>query len=262
MTPQSSSNVLAADDPPPITYVNPTGLSQFLLIGDHAGRAIASPLADLGLSEIDRTRHIAWDIGIAEVGRLLAERLDAVFLAQTYSRLVIDCNRDPQSDGAMPEVSDGTLIPGNVGLDAAERAGRVAAVHAPYHAEIAATLDGRRASAQRTIFVALHSFTPMLGGTLRPWHVGVLHDAGDTHFAQAVLQELRRDDDLVVGDNEPYRMDDTDYTVPHHCLPRALPYLEIEVRQDLIAAPDGQRAWADRLARIFRAAAPERDSLI
>jgi len=95
--------------------------------------------------------------------------------------------------------------------------------------------------------IALHSFTPVMGGARRPWHVGVLHSDGNTGFAQALLRVLRRQADLEVGDNEPYRMDSTDYTVPHHAFPAGLPYVELEVRQDLIADTESQRLWAERL---------------
>jgi predicted N-formylglutamate amidohydrolase len=254
MTPRSSSKVLAAGDPPPFTLHNLAGSSPFLLIGDHAGNTIGTPLKYLGLNGEERTRHIAWDIGIAGLGRALSARLDAAFIAQTYSRLVIDCNRDPASVEAIPGTSDGTHIPGNVDLDQADRAERVAAIHEPYHAAIATALDGRIAAGRRTIFIALHSFTPVFGGVERPWHVGVLHDAGDTRFALAVLAALQSDSDLVVGDNEPYRMDATDHCVPRHCYPRRLPYLELEVRQDLIAEPEQQVRWAERLAHILHRA--------
>jgi predicted N-formylglutamate amidohydrolase len=257
MTPRSSSKVLAAGDPPPITVHNLAGSSPFLLIGDHAGNTIGAPLKYLGLNEAERTRHIGWDIGVGGLGRALSTRLDAAFIAQTYSRLVIDCNRDPASAEAIPEVSDGTVIPGNSGLDRAARDERIAAIHAPYHAAIDAALDEREMAGRRTIFIALHSFTPVFGAMKRPWHVGVLHDAGDTRFALAVLTALQAEGGLVVGDNEPYRMDATDHTVPRHCHPRRLPYLELEVRQDLITDPDQQVRWAERLARIFESTNPD-----
>ncbi len=211
-------------------------------------------LGELELEEAERRRHIGWDIGVMGLGTALAGLLDAPFVAQTYSRLVIDCNRDPDSAAAIPEVSDGTRIPGNCGLDGAARAARVAAIHAPYHDAIAGALDARAEAGRDTILIALHSFTPVFGGVVRPWQVGVLHDAGDTHFAHAVLAGLGATG-LVVGDNEPYRMDGTDFSVPHHCYPRGVPYLELEVRQDLIAVPDQQAEWAARLATLFTAAA-------
>ena len=249
VTPQSSSNVLAAGDPPPVRLNNPGGSSRFLLIGDHAGIATPSALGDLGLDDAERRRHIGWDIGVAGVGRALSRLLDAPFVEQVYSRLVVDCNRDPLAPDAVPEVSDGTVIPVNLRLDDAARAARVAAIHAPYHAAIGRALDAR--AERETILIALHSFTPVFGGVTRPWHAGVLHDAGDTRFALAMLQALRREPDLVVGDNAPYRMDGTDHSVPRHCFGRGLPYLELEIRQDLIATPAGEARWAERLARLF-----------
>ena len=247
--------MLAAGDPPPVTLHNLAGTSRFLLTGDHSGCAIPASLGDLGISEAERRRHIGWDIGIAGLGRELSGLLDATFVMQTYSRLVVDCNRDPDAPGAMPEVSDGTAIPGNHAIDPAARAARVAAIHAPYHDAIAARLDARAAAARDPIYVALHSFTPVFGGVARPWQVGVLHGEGDTRFGRAMLAELAGCGDLVVGDNEPYAMDGTDHSVPRHCYPRGLPYLELEVRQDLIASPDQQERWATRLAGLFRAAA-------
>lgn len=256
MAPQSDGNLLGAADPPPVIRHRSAGRSPFLLLGDHAGCAIPSSLGDLGLPESERHRHIGWDIGVAGLGRALSERLDATFLSQHYSRLVIDCNRDPASEGAMPDVSDGTAIPGNAALSAADRAARVAAIHAPYHAAISETLDARISAARPTIVIALHSFTPIFGGSERPWHVGVLHGGGDARFARAVLDRLGQEAGLVIGDNQPYRMDETDHSVPRHCFPRGLPYLELEVRQDLIAATGQQQDWAERLARVFADAAP------
>ena len=254
MTPPSNSAILVAGDPPPVSLHNPIGTSRFLLTGDHSGCAIPLALEGLGLDEAERQRHIGWDIGVAGLGFGLARLLDAPFVTQAYSRLVVDCNRDPGRADAMPETSDGTVIPGNAALDPAGRAARIAAIHAPYHAALAALLETRAAARQETIFVALHSFTPVFGGEARPWQVGVLHDRGDTRFARGLLAALRATE-LEVGDNEPYRMDGTDYSVPHHCYPRGLRYLELEVRQDLIATPAGQRGWAERLSSLFETAA-------
>lgn len=241
--------LLTAADPPPVVTLNRQGSSTFLLIGDHAGNVIPSSLGDLGLSEAERSRHIAWDIGVAGLGAMLAERLDATFVRQTYSRLVVDCNRAPGAVDAIPAVSDGAAIPGNTGLSNGDRAARYAAIHEPYQQAIAAALAERDARGQATILVSLHSFTPALrGGAPRPWQIGVLHDGGDASFATALLAALGRDDALTVGDNEPYRMDLIDYTVPRHAYPGRRPYAELEIRQDLIADADGRRWWADRLA--------------
>jgi predicted N-formylglutamate amidohydrolase len=157
-------------------------------------------------------------------------------------------------------LSDGSRISGNEGLDAAARAKRVAAIHAPYQAAIAATIAARQAAGRATILLSLHSFTPVMDGIARPWDVGVLHWLGRTDFAQAMLDALRADAALTVGDNQPYRMDATDHTVPRHAFPHQLPdvempYAEIEVRQDLIGDTVGQHLWARRLAQAAQSAA-------
>lgn len=246
-----STRLLDVSDGEAAVVTNPGARSPFLLLGDHAGRDIPTRLGDLGLSGPDLDRHIAWDIGVDGLGRRLATRLDASFIAQRYSRLVIDCNRDPNRADSIPAESDATPIPGNRALSGAARAGRVAEVFAPYHHRIADTLDDRAARGLPTVVVALHSFTPVMQAFARPWRFGVLH-LGDSAFSQAVLQALRAEPDApTVGDNEPYRMDEVDYTIPHHAIARGLDYVELEVRQDLLADAAGQQAIAERLARIL-----------
>lgn len=247
--------MLSDSDPLPVVTVNPGGRSPFLIIGDHAGNVIPSSLGRMGIGSPDLCRHIAWDIGVAGLGLALAERLDAVFLRQTYSRLVIDCNRAPGSADAMPAVSDRTIVPANAALTPEERTTRIDAIHAPYHRAIADELARRDREGRASILIALHSFTPaMSGGPARPWHAGILHDGGDPSFALALLAALRREADLIVGDNEPYRMDQVDYTLPLHAYPLRRRYAEIEIRQDLLADEQGQRRWASILERCLLAA--------
>jgi predicted N-formylglutamate amidohydrolase len=255
MNSYSSQMLLGADDPPPVRILNPRGASPFLLIGDHAGNRVPAALDSLGLGEADMTRHIAWDIGIAGLGERLAEALDAVFIAQTYSRLVIDCNRDPQAPAAIPAVSDETSVPANRELTPVDRAARVSSVHAPYQGAIAAELARRDAAGEETILVALHSFTPAMQGVARPWQIGILHAGGDTSFALSTLRLLQARGDLIVGDNQPYIMDGTDYTVPRHAFAARRRYVEIEIRQDLLETPDQQQDWANLLADLFGTAA-------
>ncbi len=254
-----SPALLTGNDPSPVAIVNPSGASPFLLIGDHAGNRVPQALGDLGLDEAERHRHIAWDIGIAGLGERLAARLDAVFVHQRYSRLVVDCNRSPAQWDAIAPVSDHTPVPANAGLDDAARARRFADIHEPYHAAIAAEIARRDAAGQPTILIALHSFTPALrgapAGTIRPWQIGVLHDRGDVRFAHKLLERLHLSAGLTVGDNEPYRMDLIDYTVPRHAYPCDRPYAELELRQDLIADGTGQDEWAERLAVLLPGAA-------
>ncbi|WP_432770933.1 MAG: N-formylglutamate amidohydrolase [Sphingopyxis sp.] len=246
------NTLLGTADPAAAQLFNASGQSPFLIIGDHAGNAIPHRLGTLGLTEADRARHIAWDIGVHDLGNALAQALDAPFIFQHYSRLVVDCNRDPAHPDAVPAVSDRSAIPGNAALTDDNLAARVAAIHAPYHARIAEELAQRAAAAQPTVLIALHSFTPTLGGTSRPWDIGILHDSGDTRFAKALLADLVARPNIKVGDNEPYRMDATDYSVPRHTYPAGLPYAEIEIRQDLLADAAGVAAWSRTLGSAFK----------
>jgi len=246
--------LIAEDEPGPVTVLRPAGRSDFLLTADHAGRAIPRLLGTLGLSESERARHIAWDIGIAGVTERLAALLDATAVLQRYSRLVIDCNRQPGFDSSIPAISESTPIPGNEGLSAGEREARRAEIFAPYHEAIVRLLDARQQAGRRTVLVAMHSFTPVFKGVVRAVEIGVLYNR-DARLPRLLLALLRAEGDLVVGDNEPYRVSDvTDYTVPVHGEGRGLPHVEIEIRQDLIADPEGESAWAARLARLLSAA--------
>lgn len=248
MATERPPGLLGPDDPVPVLCSNAFGGSPFLLTGDHAGCAIPSRLGMLGLSHEDLIRHIAVDIGIAGLGELLSARLDATYIAQAYSRLVIDCNRDPRSAEAIASTSDGIPVPGNAGLTDAERAERIREIHEPYHARIAAEIAARSSRCQQTILVALHSFTPILAGVPRPWDAGVLHEGGDETFARRLLAALSGRTGLTIGDNQPYHLDATDHSIPRHAFEHALPYAEIEIRQDLIAGIEGQRHWAELLS--------------
>jgi predicted N-formylglutamate amidohydrolase len=246
--------LLDPDEPHPVRFENEAGSSVFFLTCDHAGRAFPRRLGTLGLPRSETQRHIAWDIGIGEVGRELSRLLDAAVILQTYSRLVVDCNRDPEVPSSIPEISETTEISGNCGLDETARKARVDAIFRPYHDAIAAALDRRAAAGRASVLVALHSFTPVFKGVSRPWHAAVLFNR-DSRLAHPLAELLRAEGDLVVGENEPYRVSDlTDYTVPVHGERRGLPHVEIEIRQDLITDALGQRSWADRLARLLPAA--------
>ncbi len=248
MAAQDLSRLLGPDDPAPVLTLNTDRPSPFLLIGDHAGSAIPAALGDLGVSASDFGRHIACDIGVRGLGEALSRRLDATFVHQAYSRLVIDCNRSPQAADAVPEESDGTYVPGNAGLPPRDRTRRVVEIHVPYQAAIADEIARRADAGIATTLVSLHSFTPVMAGQARPWHVGVLYGGGNELFARRMLKQLRRESRLMVGDNAPYRMDETDYSVPAHAFAGGLDYVELEVRQDLIDTPEGQRHWAELIA--------------
>ncbi len=248
--------LLADDEAPAFEVLRADGRSPYLLIADHAGQAVPRRLAGLGLPQHELDRHIGWDIGIAGVTRELAALLDAFAITQTYSRLVIDCNRPPAAPSSIPEISDGTLIPANQQLSAHDRQQRIDAIFAPYHTRIEAELDARQQRAQPTLLVAMHSFTPVMAGVARPWHAGVLYQR-DARLAHALRDALAVEPGMVIGDNQPYSVSDaTDYAIPVHAERRGLAHVELEIRQDLIADAAGQRAWAQRLARLFTALAP------
>jgi predicted N-formylglutamate amidohydrolase len=244
--------LLTADDPPAVELVNEAGRAPILVTCDHASRRIPSRLGNLGLAEADRVRHIAWDIGAADVTRHMAQALDAPAILSGYSRLVVDCNRHRQDPTLMPAVSDGTPIAANAGLAPADREARLDALYHPYHQAIAQRLDRFAAVGITPPFLSIHSCTPEMNGRFRPWHIGVCW-AEDRRLAGPVMAALACDPEVVVGDNQPYNLDlNEDYTVPVHAMARGLPYLQVEIRQDLIATAAGARHWADVLLAALR----------
>jgi predicted N-formylglutamate amidohydrolase len=252
--PAGAPTLLAADEPPPVRVLRADGSSDLLLTADHAGQMIPRRLGTLGLPQTELDRHIGWDIGIAGVTERLSECLDATAVFQTYSRLVIDCNRSPEVESSIPVISEATEIPGNRGISDAERLARQQEIFAPYHARIRAVLDARQAAKRRTVVVAMHSFTPVFKGESRAMQVGVLYNR-DKRLAHILLDLLRAEGDIVIGDNAPYSVSDlTDYTVPIHAEQRGLPHVEIEIRQDLITDAAGQARWTARFAKLLPAA--------
>ncbi|MDR3506663.1 MAG: N-formylglutamate amidohydrolase [Caulobacteraceae bacterium] len=231
--------MLDPDDLSPVLTSRDQAASPFLLLGDHAGRAIPRGLGGLGLAPGAMDGHIAWDIGVEGLGERLSASLDACFLRQTYSRLVIDCNRRPGAPGSIPAVSDGVAIPGNAALSAAEIRARTEEIYTPYQGAIAAMIEARKARGQPTVLLALHSFTPVMQGIPRPWRYGVLH-RNDSPASRALLGLLRQTLGDQAGDNQPYALDETDNTIPLHAAANGLDYVELEVRQDLIEGPAGQ----------------------
>ena len=247
-------HLLAPDDPPPFSVVNEKGRAPLLLLCDHAGKAVPKALGDLGISEADLSRHIGWDIGGLDAAIALSETLDAPLVASGYSRLVIDCNRWPGGEGSTPEVSDDVVLPANRRLTREQVESRAEACFWPYHREVDRLLDGKTADDRRVCLLVVHSFTPVMKGFVRPWHVGVLWN-DDPRLPAPLLAELRRDPALVVGDNEPYSARASyEYTLTAHARSRAIPHCSLEVRQDLMGTPEEARAWGQKLAPAIKAA--------
>jgi len=238
---------------PAVTAENEDGTSPYVLLCEHASNYIPAHYADLGLHGPELRRHIAWDIGAADLSRLLSQRLDAPLFLSGYSRLLIDCNRPLLTPTSIPTRSEDTEIPGNHGLTADEKQRRADAFFTPFQERVAAALDRRAGT--RTIVVGIHSFTPVFRGVARPWHAGVLYAAA-APFGQALVARLAADPDLNVGDNQPYQIGpDTDYTVPIHGDRRGISAALIEIRQDLVGNAAGVEEWAQRLPAALAEAA-------
>jgi predicted N-formylglutamate amidohydrolase len=246
--------LLEPDEPPPFLEERPGGRSNFVIVVDHASAYSPRRLNRLGVSAQELERHIAWDIGALAVARRVSAALDAPLLAQNYSRLVIDCNRNPDVATSICTVSEHTDIPGNSNLSAKDAELRRAEIFDPYHDRIRALLDERQKAKRPTILVAQHSMTNIYKGNSRPMHAAVLYNR-DRTFAHLVLDALRLEPGMIIGDNEPYFVsDDTDYTIPVHGEARKIPHVEIEIRQDLITHEAGQIEWAGRILRTLQAA--------
>jgi predicted N-formylglutamate amidohydrolase len=256
MKTDANARLLAPDEPPAFSIEREHGASPFLLICDHASRRIPRALGDLGVSQAELQRHVAWDIGAAGVASRLAATLDAFAIMQNYSRLVIDCNRPLDAPDSIVARSEATDIPGNVNLGAAAAAARAHEVFHPYHSRISAELDRRAAQKRPTILISAHSFTPVYHAVARPWQIGMLYGR-DARVAQRLLEIIRAEGRWNVGDNEPYAVTaTTDYAIPVHCETRGIAHVGLEIRQDLIEQPDGQTEWAARIAGWLTTIAP------
>jgi len=242
-----SYRLLEADEPAPVRECRRYGRSPFVIAVDHAGRRIPNRLGNLGLPPSELERHTAWDLGALGVAKRISATLDAPLVAQEYSRLVIDCNRTPGSETSIPRMAESLEVPGNVGLSDEEIAARRSEIFEPYHAHLRAVLRERRAARQPTILVTQHTMTSVLKGVRREMHAAVLYEH-DRRFAGIVLEMLRRNEELLIAENEPYLVQLTHYTVPHHAEAHGLPYVELEIRQDLVSDEAGEGVWAVRIA--------------
>lgn len=222
-----------------------------IVICDHAGNAFPAGYGTLGLAASELKRHIAYDIGAADVVRGLARALGVPAVLSRYSRLLIDPNRGADDPTLIMRLSDGAVIPGNRHLDAAEREKRTQLYYEPYHRAIAATIDQCIATRTPPALLSIHSFTESWKGFSRPWHAGVLWDK-DPRLAKPLLDALYAENDLIVGDNEPYTGQLHGDCMWRHGTERGLAHAILEIRQDLIRDAAGQSAWIARLDRMMR----------
>lgn len=247
--------LLKDHEAPAFTIERANSESALFLTCDHASARIPEALGDLGVCAAERARHIAWDIGALAVAQHLSARFDATLIHTGYSRLVIDCNRHCGRADLIPEISEYTEVPGNRDLGAEARRLRIEALWQPYHEAIASQLAARAARGVPTLFVSVHSFTPVYKGEARPWQIAMLSNR-DRRVAEVLLRELGREPGLCLGDNIPYRLtDEGDYGVPVHAERAGLPHVLVEIRQNEIDTDAGQQACAERLARTLPLAA-------
>jgi len=226
----------------------------FVFVCEHASRYIPGHLGNLGLGRGDLEAHIAWDIGAFELARGISARLGCGLFFAGISRLVIDLNRSWDANDLIPQTSETTPIRGNCNLTSTERQNRIDTYYTGFHTQLEKLLDARAKAGRMTNLVSLHSFTPTYKGRSRPWQAGIIHDH-KSDFALRLLDELRRETGLNVGENEPYSPADGVYhTLATHGDKRALPTAMIEIRNDCLGNPADIDAWADRLAAAISAA--------
>jgi len=243
----TSTALLAADEPAPFKVLNSSSERPLLLVCDHASRRFPRALGDMGLDPLARRCHLALDIGAKALTKRLSAGLGVTSVLAGYSRLVVDCNRDLLDPGAFLEFGDGIVIPGNRNLTLEQKAARAEAIYWPYHRAVDQQIKRLAANGFSPAVLAIHSFTPVLDGVSRPWEFGILWDA-DNRLSAVMLRELTKAG-FNVGDNQPYSgRSPQDFTIDNHAEAAGLPHVGIEVRQDLIDHADG----VDRIARVLQ----------
>jgi predicted N-formylglutamate amidohydrolase len=242
----------ATDDPSAnevVEVTNPSGAARFLIVCEHASKAIPAEYGNLGLDEAALNSHIAWDPGALAVAEAMSSLLDAPLVAQRVSRLLYDCNRPPEVESAVPAVSEVTRVPGNASLSAADRQARAARFYVPFRDALADCLDRRIRCGRTPAIITVHSFTPVYNGVRRETGLGILHDT-DARFADALLETTRARTDLAIHRNRPYGPEDgVTHTLAEHGVARRLLNVMLEIRNDLIGDSASQAAMARWLSR-------------
>jgi len=237
----------------PYILLNERSSSSVFLIADHASRHIPEEYDCLGMEDASLLRrHVAWDIGIEDVTRRMSEKLQATAIFSAFSRLLIDANRYPDDPSSMPYISDGVVVPANEHISNQDRSDRHARFFVPYHEKITQILDAKCAGSKTPIVISMHSFTPIMNDFERPWHIGILWDQ-DGRIALPMLDVLRKNPTLVVGDNEPYSArEPLGYTMNEHGTKKNIPHVVVEIRQDLIDTHHGAEHWANLMVDLVR----------
>ena len=239
--------LLSKNDPSPVKVYNETCETPVLLVCDHAGNEIPENLKLLGLPHEALETHIAIDLGCRDLAIALSDLMKSTLIIASYSRLTIDLNRSPYDETLITPISDGIEIPGNQNLSTIDQKSRVEEIFDPYHAAIDREIKRLQGRQSRVGVISMHSFTPSMGGRSRPWEIGILW-AKDDRISRPLINSLRSEIDLCIGDNEPYdARENYGYTVESHGEKAEIPSVLIEVRQDLIDSDLGVKKWADKI---------------
>jgi predicted N-formylglutamate amidohydrolase len=254
-TRKTPRKILSPGEPKPFLLENPKGQGAGLIICDHASNRIPLSLKDMGLKKTDLKKHIAWDIGCAEIVRYLSKELDMPGVLAVYSRLVTDLNRDPQHHECMPETSDHIKIPANASLSAAVREQRLKEIYWPYQKYIGSLVERLVKNRRVPVLIAIHSLTPVMEGIRRPWHISVLWHK-EEKIAKKLVQSIRKNHPgFLVGENEPYSLFNERFkgsTIWRHAEERGLPYVFVEFRQDLVNTEEKALHWAQIFAEALK----------
>lgn len=250
----AATPLLADDEGPAAELLNPHGRSPVILVCEHASNFVPAALDGLGLDDAARVSHAAWDIGALTLARRLNTALDAPLVASRVSRLVYDCNRPPEDAGAVPEKSELIEVPGNRGLGPSELAARTRDVYLPFRNLLSRTIETR---ALPMSIVTIHSFTPVYFGKKRDVELGILHDRDD-RMARMMMRAAPKHSSLRTALNEPYAaIDGVTHTLREHAIPRGLPNVMIEVRNDLLGDDAGIARVATDLTAMLESAISE-----
>jgi len=238
------------NDNPSFGLIKGDYAKNMVIISDHARNTVPPQYNNLGLPDSEFSRHIAYDIGAEALTFQLAKMLNIPAVYSKFSRLLIDPNRGTDDPTLIMKISDGALVPGNIGISKAEKQNRIDNYYQPYHNAVEEMIDTAIVRGHSPKVFSIHSFTPFWKGVARPWHAGILWK-GDDRFARPLLDGLAAEKSLIVGENEPYTGGVEGESVDKHARVKGLQAALIEVRQDLICDKSGVDEWAERLAQIL-----------
>lgn len=249
---QSSSGAVSVASP--VSVINRNGAGAFVIACEHAANFIPPELNNLGIDELTRQSHVAWDLGALAVAKEISNLLDAPLVAQNVSRLVYDCNRPAGAIDAIAEKSEIYEIPGNKNLSSAQRDERRKKYYEPFRAELANIIETRIAASKEPTLITIHSFTPIYAGQIRTLDMGVIHDS-DNRLADELINTANSHGVYDVRQNEPYGpKDDVTFTLVDQGISRGMLNVMIEIRNDLIADETSQKIIAGVLANYITAA--------